>query len=144
MKLKGLKEAYILVDLLPEMTIDEAQNQINMRLSSSSERTVAEKISGLIPTNIADVISKRKGDLIDNLKNMRIDITGSMEFDRAQITIGGVKLSSLNNGLSLKNRDDVYVIGEAVNVDGPCGGYNLQWAWSSAAVAANDIAGRIS
>ena len=143
-KLTGLKDAYVLVDLLPELSAEEAKEQIDKRLSSSSQRSVAEQLSGLLPINIAEVVSKRKGDLLDNIRNFRIDITGSMEFDRAQITIGGVKLSSLNNGLSLKNRDDVYVIGEAVNVDGPCGGYNLQWAWNSAAVAANDIAGRIS
>ena len=40
--------------------------------------------------------------------------------------------------------DNVYVIGEAVNVDGPCGGYNLQWAWSSAFACAQDISSRIS
>ena len=144
MKLKGLKEAYVLVDLLPEMTIEEAKDQIDRRLSSASDRSASEKLSGLIPIIIAEVITKRNGDLIDNIKNMRIDISGGLDFDRAQITVGGVKLSSLNDGLSLKKRDDIYVIGEAVNVDGPCGGYNLQWAWSSAFAAADDIHERLS
>ena len=66
-----------------------------------------------------------------------------MDFDRAQVTSGGVKLSSLKTSLALINKPSVYVIGEAVNVDGPCGGYNLQWAWSSAFAASGDIAGRL-
>ena len=64
--------------------------------------------------------------------------------DRAQVTIGGIKLYALNDGMSLRKRDDIYVIGEAVNVDGPCGGYNLQWAWTSAFAAADDISKRLS
>ncbi len=143
-KLTGLKDAYVLVDLLPELSAEEAKEQIDKRLSSSSQRSVAEQLSGLLPINIAEVVSKRKGDLLDNIRNFRIDISGSLDMVRAQVTIGGIKLSALNDGMSLRKRDDIYVIGEAVNVDGPCGGYNLQWAWTSAFAAADDISKRLS
>lgn len=143
-KLKGIKEAYILADLLPEMSDDEAYDEVSVRLAADSKRTDAEKISGLIPYDIACVVCARKGDIADNLKNFRINLSGSMELDRAQVTSGGIKLEALNPPLSLKKKSSVYVIGEAVNVDGPCGGFNLQWAWSSAFAASNDIAGRLS
>lgn len=143
-KLHGIKEAYILADLLPELSDDEAYDEVALRLASGSNRSDASKLSGLIPADIASVVCSRKGDITDNLKNFRINISGSMDLDRAQVTSGGLKLGALNPPLSLKKKSSVYVIGEAVNVDGPCGGYNLQWAWSSAFAASNDIAGRLS
>ena len=142
-KLKGIKEAYISVDFLPELSDDESYDQIALRLEADSNRSDAEKISGLISRDIAEVIVSRKGSVFDNIKNFRINISDSMDFDRAQVTSGGVKLSSLKTSLALINKPSVYVIGEAVNVDGPCGGYNLQWAWSSAFAASGDIAGRL-
>ncbi len=142
-KLKGIKEAYISVDFLPELSDDESYDQIALRLEADSNRSDAEKLSGLISRDIAEVIVSRKGSVFDNIKNFRINISDSMDFDRAQVTSGGVKLSSLKTSLALINKPSVYVIGEAVNVDGPCGGYNLQWAWSSAFAASGDIAGRL-
>ena len=78
------------------------------------------------------------------MKDFKISITGTRDFEHAQVTYGGLKLGRLNDSLSIKEHEDIYVIGEAVNVDGPCGGYNLQWAWSSAFAAADDIAVRLS
>ena len=63
----------------------------------------------------------------------------SLGFDNAQITSGGVKLSSLTRGLEMINSRGLYVCGEAVNVDGICGGFNLHWAWSSALTVADSI-----
>ena len=54
------------------------------------------------------------------------------------MTSGGVPASELDaNTLELKKIKNMFVCGEAVNVDGECGGYNLQWAWSSAYTAAD-------
>ena len=47
--------------------------------------------------------------------------------------------SKLDDNLQVKNCPGLYIIGEAVNVNGICGGYNLQWAWTSAALAAEGI-----
>lgn len=51
--------------------------------------------------------------------------------DNNQVYSGGVNLSDLNEDLSYKNQDNLYFIGESINVDGECGGFNLQWAWTS-------------
>ena len=55
-----------------------------------------------------------------------------MGYDHAQCTRGGVRLQELSDNLESLNCPGLYVIGEMINVDGPCGGYNLQWAFSSA------------
>lgn len=54
---------------------------------------------------------------------------------QAQVCSGGVDTKELNENLESLLHPGLYFAGELVDVDGPCGGYNLQWAWSSGAVA---------
>ena len=60
-----------------------------------------------------------------------------MGFDKAQACMGGVDLNELTETLEAKKCTGLYFTGEAVDVDGKCGGYNLQWAWSSGYTAGN-------
>ena len=55
------------------------------------------------------------------------------------MTSGGLKLKNVTDDLELTGTEGIYVIGEALNVDGICGGYNLHWAWASAMAAAYSI-----
>ena len=66
-----------------------------------------------------------------------------MGFENAQVTKGGVLLSELNDTLMSSIEDNLFFAGELVNVDGVCGGYNLQWAFSSGAIVADGITRRI-
>lgn len=54
------------------------------------------------------------------------------DFDFSQVTLGGISFTNLHEDLSSKYEKDVYFIGEVLDVDGPCGGYNLRWAIGSA------------
>ena len=63
-------------------------------------------------------------------------------FDYAQVTKGGVPLREVDGDLMSRKAEGLYLLGELLNVDGECGGYNLQWAFSSGAVAAASVAGR--
>ncbi|MBQ6461962.1 MAG: NAD(P)/FAD-dependent oxidoreductase, partial [Pseudobutyrivibrio sp.] len=57
-----------------------------------------------------------------------------------QVTAGGVDLSDINtNTMESKKSAGLYFIGEVLDVDGICGGYNLTWAYTSATLAANDL-----
>ena len=76
-------------------------------------------------------------------KNFDLRLTGSLGFDSAQVTQGGVLATELNENLMSKKVDNLYIVGELVDVDGDCGGYNLQWAFSSGWIAADSICGRI-
>ena len=64
------------------------------------------------------------------LKNVKIKINGHAGFESAQSTRGGVVLDELSDDLESKLVSNLYLIGEMLNVDGDCGGYNLQWAFS--------------
>ena len=73
------------------------------------------------------------------LTNLVIQVTGYKGYKNAQTTTGGVDLSDLTMNLESKSHPNMYFIGEVVDVDGDCGGYNLQWAWSSGYAVYQDI-----
>jgi len=70
--------------------------------------------------------------LADKIKNFRIRIEATNSFDFAQVTSGGVSTYEIDpSTMESKKKKNLYFAGEVVDVDGTCGGYNLQWAWSS-------------
>lgn len=68
-------------------------------------------------------------------------ITGCRDFSRAQVCAGGVKLSEVNSNLEAKKIPNLYFVGEVLDVDGDCGGYNLGFAWMSGMIAGKSIRG---
>ena len=73
------------------------------------------------------------------VKNYSLRVTGTLGFDGAQVTRGGVPLSETDEGLQSLRAKNVYFCGEILNADGECGGYNLHWAFASAMRVARDI-----
>ena len=74
--------------------------------------------------------------LVKCVKNFRVDITGSNGMEAAQVCAGGVDTEEIEaTTLASKLADGIYFAGEVIDIDGTCGGYNLQWAWSSGALA---------
>ena len=71
----------------------------------------------------------------DYIKKFTINITGVADIDKAQVTQGGVCLDELSENMESLKVPGLYFAGENVDVDGKCGGYNLQWAFSSGYVA---------
>ncbi len=66
------------------------------------------------------------------VKNFRLDVSGTLGFDYAQVTRGGVPLAEVTDNLESRLVKGLYFAGEALNADGECGGYNLHWAFASA------------
>lgn len=84
-------------------------------------------------------------NLLNILKCWKINVKNSRSFEYAQATAGGVKCSEFDpKTMESRLVDGVYCCGEALDVDGDCGGYNLQWAWSSGRTAGRSIAERIN
>lgn len=142
----------VTIDLMPDFDNSQLFDLIRWRQDSFPNRTISSALSGLIRDIITDIVLKRAGikcsniselsdsdirKLVNGYKNLSVRISGSLGFDNSQVTRGGIKLSSLDNDLMYKN--GLYYIGEVVNVDGQCGGYNLQWAWTSAMAVADAI-----
>ena len=91
---------------------------------------------------LRDINLKAQSDITALLKDMRFKITGTTGFANSQVTAGGLDTAQFNCK-TMESRDNkgIYAIGEILDIDGDCGGFNLQWAWSSALCAAENIAG---
>lgn len=97
-----------------------------------------------LPRRFAKLVAKRasgsRKKAISLLTEDRFEIESRGSFDNAMVTAGGLLLEQFDcKTLELKSRSGIYCIGEILNVDGITGGYNLQFAWSSARAAAASI-----
>ena len=91
---------------------------------------------GIKPTDQVETISENKINEVFSLcRKFLLHIVGSNNFDQAQVTAGGVDINELDESLQSKISPGLYFAGEIIDVDGKCGGYNLQWAWSSGYIA---------
>ncbi|HBL35171.1 MAG TPA: aminoacetone oxidase family FAD-binding enzyme, partial [Firmicutes bacterium] len=80
--------------------------------------------------------------IIDILTDWRFTITGTKGWPSAQVTIGGVATNELDPAtMESKLVPGLYFAGEIIDVAGRCGGFNLQWAWSSGFLAGKNAAG---
>lgn len=140
---------------------DRSQHELSqyvLRLIHDSTGTVSEVLGGLLNIKLIDVILKslkisttesassldeRFADVFaDRAKNFRFEVTGSYGFENAQVTAGGVLLNEINpETLESRICPGMYLAGEIIDVDARCGGYNLQWAWSSGAIAGSYCGG---
>ena len=79
-------------------------------------------------------------NLVFNFKNFSVSITGTKGFDNAQVTAGGVDLSEINLDTMEANKvKGLFFTGEVLDIDGICGGYNINFAYTSADICANAI-----
>lgn len=82
--------------------------------------------------------------LTDLIKSYSVVITDTNSFDNAQVCAGGVDTTQIDGStLESKINKGIYVVGEVLDVDGICGGYNLQWAWSTGYIAGEAAASKL-
>ncbi|PKK97090.1 MAG: aminoacetone oxidase family FAD-binding enzyme [Tenericutes bacterium HGW-Tenericutes-3] len=140
------------VKLLNQMTKEE----VYKRFEKAIDKPVDFSLVGLINKRIIPALIKNAGIeknntlvcdlskiekeiLIDSLFNWYFKISGSKGFEDAQVTAGGIDIHEINQyTLESKIVPGLYFTGEVIDIDGICGGYNLQWAWSSGYVAAKN------
>lgn len=82
-----------------------------------------------------EVSTEAFGRLKELYLGLETAVTGTNGFDRAQVCAGGVDCAEITENLKSKKQPGLYFAGEILDIDGACGGYNLQWAWSSGTVA---------
>ena len=103
----------------------------------------SELLCGMVNNQIARAVAKRAENKVETyaslLKNFTLRVTGTLGFDYAQVTKGGIPLNETDGDLQSKLQPNLYFAGEMLDVDGACGGFNLQWAYSSAQTVAQAI-----
>ena len=114
---------------------------INKQLCIALMKECSIAVNGRVNELSDDELQK----LAKILKCWRIKVKNSRSFDFAQVTAGGADCSQFDpETMESKLVKNVFCCGEALNVDGDCGGYNLQWAWSSGRSAGRTIGERIN
>ena len=99
------------------------------------------KLSGIKPTDrMMEVPEPKKQKMYDLLRNLILIPTATNPFEQAQVCAGGLDMKAVDENLQVKKYPGFYVVGELLDVDGRCGGYNLQWAFASGNVAGNHAA----
>ncbi len=88
---------------------------------------------------VMDLDQSKSYELLKLLTESEFEIIGNNGYKNSQVTVGGISTKEINENMESKIVNGLYIIGEILNIDGDCGGYNLQWAWSSAYVAASSI-----
>ena len=98
------------------------------------------KMSNIKKTKWEDLEQQEKLKLVSNITSFNLPIIGTNSFDKSQVVTGGVSLTNVNpetmESLIQKN---IYIIGEILDVDGDCGGYNLGFAWISGLIAGDNL-----
>ena len=127
------------LDFLPDFDEKGLEEFLKRRENTCPYKTQRELLTGLLPKKLADVLSEGKTDrkmLVQRIKRFAVEIKGTKAFDMAQVCSGGVSLTEINpKTMECRKIPGIYLAGELLDTDGICGGYNLQWAWSSGACA---------
>ena len=126
------------LDLMPQLTKEELVKLLLDRQQAGSYKNPQELLIGLLPRKMIAVLVKKTYEpekIAERLKDWQVPVKGAYALQQAQICSGGVDPRELTEQLESRLHPGIYFTGEVIDVDGPCGGYNLQWAWSSGAVA---------
>ena len=139
------------LDLLPNYTHEELLGMLQRRKRLLPKSDSMALLSGFLPVALARQITKEvlekaapleilsPSDIEKTLlaaKNYTFTVKTTQDWNRAQVTAGGVPLSEIcPQTLESSRCSGLYLCGELLNLDGDCGGYNLQWAWASGMAA---------
>ena len=143
---EGLKVT-LLLDFLPDFDREGLAAFLRARQEQCPYKSVKQLLIGLLPEKLAEVLMTGKPDiskLAEKIKEFPIEITGGKSYEQAQVCSGGVPLSEVySDTLESRKVPGLYLAGEILDTDGICGGYNLQWAWTTGALAGRSAARNI-
>ena len=134
----------LMIDFLPDVAPKELEELLLKRKELCPYKTTKELCIGLFPKKLIEVLVDKNTDLstlAEKIKKFSMEIVGTKPFSNAQVCQGGVSLEEISpKTMECKKIPGLYLAGELLDADGICGGYNLQWAWSSGACAGKEAA----
>ncbi|MBE6977003.1 MAG: aminoacetone oxidase family FAD-binding enzyme [Ruminococcaceae bacterium] len=144
------------LDFLPDIS-RQMLLELLMR-KRSGEQPAEELLTGILHNRLGRVLTASAGirgqrscqsltdaeleQVIDAVKSLEVDLTEPLGMDSAQVTAGGIVTDEFNpETMESRLVPGLYACGEVLDIDGDCGGYNLQWAWSSGRLAGSSAGG---
>jgi len=141
------------IDFMPQMSFDELVDYLKKLNKIKGFCSIDNLLSGFLPKTagiaickaaklyksekkISDLSEHELRSIAEKIKNLPFEVTGTRGFSNAQVMSGGVSVNEINEKtMESKLCPNLYFAGEIIDVDGGCGGFNLQWAWSSGMLA---------
>jgi len=121
------------IDLLPQFTKSELKIFLDNGITPK----------GMLNQKLANFLintTKNNNDLINNIKSLKLNIIGTKGFEFSEVCAGGIDTLEIDsNSMQSTKQKNIYFCGEVLDVDGDCGGFNLQWAWSSGYLAGKSV-----
>ena len=150
------KDEYVKINFLTNLninTVQECISFIDKRNKVMKNRTISELLEGIINYKLLNVLlknlrdkqwnevsAKDKEKIAESLVELKVNIIGTNSFDKSQVCSGGIPLKEIDvNTMESKLVNGLYIIGELLDCDGDCGGYNLTWAWITGIIAGEEI-----
>ncbi len=153
--LKEGRRVYLSLDFMLEYNAKALEELLQQRFECRPEQSMREQMVGMFHKKLSHIMLVRAGiapqmpggelkdtqkkALVEQIKNFTVPISAVQDFAHSQVSAGGVDTSQITEDMESSLVPDLYIVGELLDVDGTCGGYNLQWAWSSAKLAADAI-----
>lgn len=157
---KGLyekKNVTVEIDFLPSISEEELDSFMKERKTMHGHKSAEDFFVGMFHKKLIGVLLKEANisfttvmntvpneklkKLLFLCKHFKVLIEGTNDFEQAQVCAGGVKTTEINpQTMESLNEPDLYLVGELLDIDGLCGGYNLQWAWSTGFIAGKNAA----
>jgi hypothetical protein len=152
------KKPEVHIDFLPDYTENDYKEFCDKRYSllKDKEETVGGFFTGMLNKKLMQLFIRMAGlkaeDKVKNAdksaiykvfslcRDLKVTVTETNGFKNAQVTAGGILLSEISEQFESLKSHGLYFTGEILDVDGICGGYNLQWAWCSGYTAGNAAA----
>jgi predicted Rossmann fold flavoprotein len=136
------------VDLLPRRKDTEVDEWLRVESLASGKKQLAVVLSAYLPRSLCDTLLSLAGmaedrraaaltkversRLVQLLKGLSLPVAGTLGFEKAEVTAGGVALEEVaSRNMQSKLVPGLYIAGEVLDLDGPIGGYNFQAAWST-------------
>ena len=155
--LEAGKQVTARIDLLPDIPVRSLMGSVEKILNGSFSGTNEELLEGIFPKKAvpflirtAGVPAKKPADtnamgrLLETASNVRLTVTGSKGFEAAQCCSGGVLLTEIfPRTMESRLVPGLYMTGELLDADGPCGGDILQWAWTTGFLAGKHAGGNV-
>lgn len=137
----------LIIDFMPEYSVGEVENLLRKRgngpvgelLTGTFHSKVVDRILWASGVNPDDLAQPKISAIARTIKTYTLKIEGLGDSSLSQVMSGGLNIREFDHNLMSMKSKNAFAIGEALDVDGDCGGYNLQWAWTSARVVAEYI-----
>ena len=140
------------IDLLPRLSAADTEALLRQRAALMPELTTENLLAGMLHNRLGRTLLRYAGfgltepvaalgaaerqRIAEAIHDFALPVTGVLGFDGAQVTAGGVRTDEFDpETLQSRLVPGLYAAGEVLDIDGDCGGYNLQWAWSSGHLA---------